>query len=1582
MATLTRTRFLRHAATHAASDGGGGVSIAAGAFHISDSLFDTNSADPEQNGGGLLVTGATGSIESTTFRGNIVSESGSGGGGLSINGGAEVDIQNCTFVSNTAVRDGSAVFIDGGSSVTIQDSLMESNTILTSAGTIYASGESTVAINNTVIRNNKLTGQFACGFYFAGSDVTFEDVIIEANTIESAGANYAAAGFITEAAQLTFNRVDFIGNVGQADTVTVTSGANLACTDCRFLENQVETTGSALMLTGGSAATFVSSTFVGNSGETSFSLSDEDSALKIQASVIANTSNSVALIHDVTGNDFAVALETVTFGSNAGGPALASAGLVLVQNCDGLTAEDVTNVSLGTCGNTLDYCFAAACTDASIGTDCICLINGVEQLMPTGCMESAQVVMAAPSSRDLRLLAPKPDNLTHEMVLSNPGDESLEWELLVAGIPGLSVSFTSGVLAGNALVVLPVHYASAATQARSEPYLGHITIRAVSGVCECREQELTIDVRITVSAGASAIEVVLLNAATVTASGTLNFQVYPVDSTGMAILNTGDIAYAATIQQPDGTGQTDCPVTYYATTDQHRGECKLPPLVTGSFQLSVTDIITGLSVGFLPVTVTRCPVGHWRPSVRSKTVYPCPVSTACAGGNGTGDELCAPGYKGALCGACASDYYPALNGKCRSCAHWTRGKIKTIAIAIAVLVAFAILVVLAATTHVRDGARSGIADDDAAIAADDTHDANSFGSVELATRGSAENFAKSASRTYESPAPEPATTSTMYRIKMWHATTSLPVNLYQLKILWATFQIISTVEESLDISLPEPFSTFMGWLSFIFTLEVDSLIPIACIETKWSFYQKLMLWTLVPCAIVMLIALMMVMRLRFAERSANVRTSIFASHIRMMMLVAFVAYPTSSLKIFEMLKQCNGFRVDEERDVYYMKADAKLSCTRPTYDAHYVFAIFALVLLTCGVPIMYAVILFNRRRRINPAAKDDPTKLRLRAADPALLPMTFLFNGYRPACWFWEPFSMIHRMIMIGAVSGMGEGALRAGAATLLALVFFFVYREASPYTDYLTNILAHICQLLVFVVFLASFMVQAEPFPFSPFALGVVLVVMVVLVLITFVAFGMQKKAQLTEQMLRLREMEFRDWEADMDILELRADVQSLRMRYEKAKLAAEAEQRRNITHTSGTPVLQRTNTRLRLMLQDATERSRTPTLPCCTTICAPRGDSNISFLRARYPCFVVAVNSLQRYERLPVHEDAAAANELELLSPTTMAPSSAFTYFISQNWETYGDSPHPDNKRNTKLRWLQNIKKHVKVPSTVTDLWIWWDLISVPQRNHAEQVAAVSSLCYYAQLVSRFIPLVRSEREWLALYPEDISDPKPSLKCGTISTYASRGWCRLEMAAGLAPKRFPSGAWRPGPRNVRFRFHADPDDAGIGPLLTSDMLNDPLQGQFTVDHDREVIYPVVVAIADRFAEYVASGSDVWDATIDARTRPAWLKELSLPDDEAGLASDHRKTCIAPCPSIDSSPTALASHSVAATGDASSPGSGASPEAATVADEHEGYLPAFLCLRDTTSDGGAGGALAEEKRECPQQDRDGVALTTTSIRN
>ena len=88
--------------------------------------------------------------------------------------------------------------------------------------------------------------------------------------------------------------------------------------------------------------------------------------------------------------------------------------------------------------------------------------------------------------------------------------------------------------------------------------------------------------------------------------------------------------------------------------------------------------------------------------------------------------------------------------------------------------------------------------------------------------------------------------------------------------------------------------------------------------------------------------------------------------------------------------------------------------------------------------------------------------------------------------------------------------------------------------------------------------------------------------------------------------------------------------------------------------------------------------------------------------------------------------------------------------------------------------------------------------------------------------------------------------------------------------------GGWRPGPRNVRFRYHHNPDEPGVGPLLTAELLRNPMDGNFTVEADRDAVLPVTQLIAERFAEYAASGADAWDATLDVHNRPKWLKDLA----------------------------------------------------------------------------------------------------------
>ena len=95
-----------------------------------------------------------------------------------------------------------------------------------------------------------------------------------------------------------------------------------------------------------------------------------------------------------------------------------------------------------------------------------------------------------------------------------------------------------------------------------------------------------------------------------------------------------------------------------------------------------------------------------------------------------------------------------------------------------------------------------------------------------------------------------------------------------------------------------------------------------------------------------------------------------------------------------------------------------------------------------------------------------------------------------------------------------------------------------------------------------------------------------------------------------------------------------------------------------------------------------------------------------------------------------------------------------------------------NTKLRWLKYLKRHLGLPTT-RQVWIWWDIISIPQHDRNLQLKAINSLCAYTQLCTRFIPLVRSEAAWLSKYGNSADSALPS---GTLQT------CKLRRAHALS--------------------------------------------------------------------------------------------------------------------------------------------------------------------------------------------------------
>ena len=264
-------------------------------------------------------------------------------------------------------------------------------------------------------------------------------------------------------------------------------------------------------------------------------------------------------------------------------------------------------------------------------------------------------------------------------------------------------------------------------------------------------------------------------------------------------------------------------------------------------------------------------------------------------------------------------------------------------------------------------------------------------------------------------------------------------------------------------------------------------------------------------------------------------------------------------------------------------------------------------------------------------------------------------------------------------------------------------------------------------------------------------------------------------------------------------------------------------------------------------------------------------------YPCYVISLTDLCELDVVQPHEELLKVGKLRVLTPRTRRPSCAFTYFVSHNW----DQPDfPDNKRNTKLRWLKGLRMHLNLDDE-SEVWLWWDYISIPQRNRKNQIKAISSIVHYVHLCSRFLPLVRDEAEWHAKEDDaQAAESNDAIFPGTLQRYLRRGWCRVELLAAMCPrysagKGVNSDSWRPGPLNLRFRFHHNPADSGIGPVIDKDMLWDPSKGELKNEADRPIVVHIVRYLAKICDDYVNSSSTAWDLTMDVQNRPQWLKDV-----------------------------------------------------------------------------------------------------------
>ena len=411
-ATFTRLTFRDNIGGSAF--GGADMNLYGALATISECRFSNSrggSGDAKDSGALRAQSGSNCRVLDSTFE-DTYSE---GDGGAVAVFGSYAEFIRTTFEQTNGVYGGVAAVKDE-STAYFQECVLREGFARSHVGGIYARTNSVVNITKCALVYCRTQGHTGAVGAWSGH-VFIQDSTFDHNEADMYGGDM----LVTEGARVEVVRTVFTGARGgnYAGSLNLDGSSSTTFTDSTFLDAQAGTVGGLARIWVAARAEFVRCSISATTSFTSvFQLDDPDSSLSIVDSVIANITQGSVIIDDTTGDEFATQLDLVTFDASNTIPALQSTSTMLVQSCDGLELSDMTDASVGVCATTTQFCMPTACEDAAVGIDCFCYLDGVTpttEPLPAGCMDSGELAMAVPSSRELPLTVVKPGNITQEV---------------------------------------------------------------------------------------------------------------------------------------------------------------------------------------------------------------------------------------------------------------------------------------------------------------------------------------------------------------------------------------------------------------------------------------------------------------------------------------------------------------------------------------------------------------------------------------------------------------------------------------------------------------------------------------------------------------------------------------------------------------------------------------------------------------------------------------------------------------------------------------------------------------------------------------------------------------------------------------------------------------------------------------------------------------------------------------------------------------------------------------------------------------------------------------------------------------
>jgi hypothetical protein len=148
---------------------------------------------------------------------------------------------------------------------------------------------------------------------------------------------------------------------------------------------------------------------------------------------------------------------------------------------------------------------------------------------------------------------------------------------------------------------------------------------------------------------------------------------------------------------------------------------------------------------------------------------------------------------------------------------------------------------------------------------------------------------------------------------------------------------------------------------------------------------------------------------------------------------------------------CDTF---EEGSAGRMRADYSIECEGSYYNAGYWYASAMVFIYPIGMPSVYFLMLYKKRKYMNPAYFSDTPMTEEQAIakvdkNRKLDSQRFLFDMYHPKNWWWEVFETLRRISLTGALMVFKEGSiLQLFLGVTICVVSLMMYSNHMPFVS------------------------------------------------------------------------------------------------------------------------------------------------------------------------------------------------------------------------------------------------------------------------------------------------------------------------------------------------------------------------------------------------------------------------------------------------------------------------------------------------------------------------------------------------------